>query len=41
MEPRLSLVLRDNPLAEGGGHMPKSGEETASPSTGDKKQNVL
>lgn len=32
MEPRLSLWLRDNSLAEQGGNMPKGGEETATPS---------
>lgn len=39
MEPRFSLMLRDNPPAEGGGNMPKGGEETATPSMGDKNQN--
>lgn len=32
MEPRLSLWVRDNSLAERGGNMPKGGEETATPS---------
>lgn len=41
MEPRLSLVLRDNLPAEGEGNMSKVTEETATPSTGDKNQNVL
>lgn len=41
MEPRLKLVLRDNPPAEGGGNTPKGGEETATPSTGDKNLSVL
>lgn len=41
MEPRFSLVFRDNPLAEGGGNMPNGGEKTATPSVGDKDQNGL